>query len=239
MTGTRFAGRIALVTGATRGIGQALALGLARDGAHVIALGRTQGALEEVDDAIKAAGGTATLIKLDLRRGSDVDGLGPTLYRRFGRLDILFANAAVLGPITPVGHLTDDEWNEVMDVNITANMRLMRTLDPLLRRSDAGRAIFVTSGAASRPKAYFGPYAASKAALDVLVKCYADEMANTAVRVNLANPGATRTGMRAKLMPGEDPMTLPTAEEQAAKFLDLALPGVTANGQLFDFAVRR
>ena len=239
MTGTRFAGRIALVTGATRGIGQALALGLARDGAHVIALGRTQGALEEVDDAIKAAGGTATLIKLDLRRGSDVYGLGPTLYQRFGRLDILFANAAVLGPITPVGHLTDDEWNEVMDVNITANMRLMRTLDPLLRRSDAGRAIFVTSGAASRPKAYYGPYAASKAALDVLVKCYADEMANTAVRVNLANPGATRTGMRAKLMPGEDPMTLPTAEEQAAKFLDLALPGVTANGQLFDFAVRR
>ena len=172
-------------------------------------------------------------------REIDIDALGPTLYQRFGRLDILYANAGVLGPISPVGHLDDADWNEVINVNLTANMRLMRTLDPLLRRSDAGRAIFVTSGAASRPKAYMGPYAASKAALDVLVKCYADEMANTPVRVNLANPGATRTGMRAKLMPGEDPMTLPTAEEQAAKLLDLALPSVTANGQLFDFAVRR
>ena len=243
MTTRRFTDRIALVTGATRGIGQALALLLAREGAHVIALGRTQGALEEVDDAIKevgkAAGGAATLVKLDLRKGSEVDALGPTLYQRFGRLDILFANAGVLGPISPMGHIDDAAWNEVIDVNLTANFRLIRTLDPLLRRSDAGRAIFVTSGVASRPKAYYGPYAASKAALDVLVKCYADEVANTHVRVNLANPGATRTGMRAKLMPGEDPMTLPTTEVQAAKFLDLALPSLTANGQLFDFAVRR
>jgi NAD(P)-dependent dehydrogenase (short-subunit alcohol dehydrogenase family) len=239
MSERRFEGQIALVTGATRGIGLALALGLAREGAHVIAVGRTTGALEEADDAIKQAGGSATLIRLDLRRGSDVDGLGPTLFQRFGHLDILFANAAVLGPVSPLGHVGDADWNEVFDVNVTANWRLIRTLDPLLRRAAAGRAIFVTSGAASRPKAFSGPYAASKAALDALVKSYANEVANTLLRVNLANPGATRTGMRAKLMPGEDPMTLPTAETQAAKLLGLALPSVTANGQLFDFAVRR
>ena len=239
MADKRFAGRIALVTGATRGIGQALALALAREGAHVIALGRTSGALEEVDDAIEAAGGTATLVRLDLRKGADLDALGPTLYLRWGKLDILFANAGVLGPISPLGHIGDADWAEVFDVNVTANWRLIRTLDPLLRRSDAGRAVFVTSGAASRPKAYWGAYAASKAALDALVKSYADEVANTAVRVNLANPGPTRTGMRAKAMPGEDPMTLPTADEQAAKVLGLALPTVTANGELFDFAVRR
>ena len=239
MTTKRFADRIALVTGATRGIGRALAVGLAREGAHVVAVGRTTGALEEVDDEVKAAGGTATLVRLELRKGADVDALGPSLYQRFGRLDILFANAGILGPMSPIGHIGDAEWAEVIDVNLTANFRLIRTLDPLLRKSDAGRAVFVTSGAAHRPRAYWGPYAASKAGLEALVKSYAHEVANTSVRVNIANPGATRTAMRAKAFPGEDPMTLPTPEDVAAKFLALAETSVTANGELFDFAEKR
>ncbi len=239
MSQKRFEGRIALVTGATRGIGRAIALQLAREGAHVIAAGRTQGALEELDDAIKAAGGVATLVKLDLRKAGEVDALGPTLFARWGRLDILMASAGVLGPLSPLGHVSDADWSEVIDINLTANWRLIRTLDPILRKSDAGRAVFLTSGAAVRPRAYWGPYAASKAGLDALVKSYADEVANTAMRVNLANPGATRTGMRSKAMPGEDPMTLPTPEEQAAKIIELALTSLTANGDTFDYARRR
>lgn len=239
MSEKRFEGRIALVTGATRGIGREIALRLAREGAHVIAVGRTQGALEEVDDAIKAAGGAATLAKLDLRKANEVDALGPTLFARWGRLDILMASAGVLGPMSPLGHVSDTDWSEVIDINLTANWRLIRTLDPILRKSDAGRAVFLTSGAAIRPRAYWGPYAASKAGLDALVRSYADEVANTAMRVNLANPGATRTGMRAKAMPGEDPMTLPAPEEQAAKIIELALAAVTANGETFDYARRR
>lgn len=239
MSEQRFKGRIALVTGATRGIGRAMALQLARGGAHVIALGRTPGALEEVDDEIKAAGGKATLVRLDLRRSADVDALGPTLYQRWGRLDILIGNAGVLGALSPIGHMTDADWNEALDINLTANWRLLRTLDPLLRLSEAGRAVFLTSGVAARPRAYWTAYTVSKAGLEALVKSYADEVANTPVRANIANPGATRTGMRAKAMPGEDPMTLPTAEEQGAQIIELALPSVTANGQVFDFARRR
>ncbi len=239
MTDHFFPHRIALVTGATRGIGRAMALDLARRGAHVIALGRTHGALEELDDEIKAGGGTATLVKIDLAKGADVDNLGPTLYARFGRLDILVASAGVLGPLSPLGHVKEADWNEVIDVNLTANFRLIRTLDPLLRASDAARAVFLTSGAAWNPRAYWGPYVASKAGLEALVKSYAGEVANTPVRVNIANPGATRTGMRAKAMPGEDPMTLPTPEAQGARIAELLLPGVTANGEIFDFAVRR
>ena len=239
MSTPRFADRIALVTGATRGIGRELALGLARGGAHVLALGRTQGALEELDDEIRAAGGQATLIRLDLRKGADVDALGPSIFQRFGRLDILLANAAVLGPISPLGHVSDAEWNEVVEVNITASWRLIRTLDPLLKRSDGGRALFVTSSAASKPKAYWGPYAMSKAALDAMVRSYADEVASTPIRVNLVTPGPTRTGMRAKAMPGEDPMTLPAAAEIAERMLPLVLPSVTDNGRIFDVGIRR
>ncbi len=239
MTQKRFEGRIALVTGATRGIGQAMVLQLAREGAHVIAVGRTRAGLEELDDKIKAAGGEATLVKIDLRRGTDIDNLGPSLYPRWQHLDILVANAGILGNLSPLNHVTEADWNEVMTVNVTANWRLIRTLDPLLRAAPAGRAVFVTSGVARRPRAYWGPYAVSKAALETLARIYADEVAASNVRVNIANPGATRTGMRAKAFPGEDPMTLPTAEEQGARILELALPEVSANGQVFDLAQAR
>lgn len=239
MTDKRFQGRIALVTGATRGIGRAMALQLAREGAHVIAVGRTLGALEELDDTIKASGGAATLVKLDLSKGAEVDALGPSVFARWGKLDVLVASAGVLGSLTPMSHISDADWSEVMDTNLSANWRLIRTLDPVLRKSDAGRAVFLTSGIVKNPRAYWTAYTVSKAGLEALVKCYADEIANTTVRANIADPGATRTGMRAKAMPGEDPMTLPTPEEQGALILDLALTSVTANGQVFDYAKRR
>ncbi len=238
MASHRFIDKIALITGATRGIGRALALLLAREGAKVVVLGRTQGGLEELDDEIKALGGAAALIRLDLRKGPDVDALGPALFNRFGRLDVLFGNAGVLGPLSPLSHVSDQDWREVMDVNLNANWRLIRTLDPLLKRSTTGRAVFLTSGAAARPRAYWGPYAASKAALEALVKSYAEELTNTNVRVNLANPGPSRTAMRAKAFPGEDPMTLPTPEDLALRLVELALPSVTDNGRLFDLDQR-
>ena len=200
----------------------------------MILVGRTTGALEEVDDEVRMAGGSATLLTLNLKQHDKIDGLGPTIYQRWGKLDILVGNAGILGPLSPLGHVSADAWSEVMEINLTANWRLIRTLDPLLRRSNAGRAIFVSSGAATAPRAYWGPYAASKAGLEALVRAYANEIANTPVRVNLLNPGPTRTGMRAKAFPGEDPASLQPPKHTVDTFIQLALPSCTDNGKLFD-----
>jgi NAD(P)-dependent dehydrogenase (short-subunit alcohol dehydrogenase family) len=229
-------GRIALVTGATRGIGRAVALALAAAGAQVIATGRTAGALEELDDEILAASGRrATLLTLNLKHGEKIDGLGPALHGRFGKLDILVANAGILGPLSPLGHIPTEQFQEVIDINLTANWRLIRTLDPLLKLSDAGRAVFLTSGAALAKLAYWGPYAVSKAGLEALVKTYALEVASTSVRANLVSPGPIRTRMRAKAFPGEDPMTLKTPEELAPLILQRCAPGFVDNGTVFEF----
>ncbi|MGE3708782.1 MAG: SDR family NAD(P)-dependent oxidoreductase [Hyphomicrobiaceae bacterium] len=239
MAEQRFRHRIALVTGATRGIGRATALALAREGAHVIALGRTVGALEELDDDIKAEGGTATLIRLDLRKGADVDALGPSLYQRWDHLDVVVLNAGVLGPLTPVSHLDEHEWAETIDINLTANWRLMRTLDPLLRRSDGARVVALSSGIVERPRAFWTAYAASKAGLEALMKCYADEVASTPIKVRIVNPGATRTGMRAKAYPGEDPETLPTPDEVAARIVDVVAAEEPPSGAVVQLSPRR
>jgi NAD(P)-dependent dehydrogenase (short-subunit alcohol dehydrogenase family) len=228
--------RLALVTGASRGIGRAVALGLADAGAHVVVVARTIGALEELDDEIRTAGGKATLLQLDLSKGDKIDQIGPTLFQRWGKLDILVANAGMLGPLSPLHHVTEDAWKQVIDINLSANWRLIRTLDPLLKRSDAGRAVFVTSGAATGNYAYWGPYAISKAALEALVKTYAHELADTSVRVNLVNPGPTRTAMRAKAFPGEDPDTLPKPDTLVPMFLELTSPACDFSGRLINFA---
>jgi NAD(P)-dependent dehydrogenase (short-subunit alcohol dehydrogenase family) len=228
-------GRIALVTGASRGIGRAVALGLAKAGAHVVITARSLGALESLDDEIQAIGGAATLLQLDLKKGDRVDQIGPTLYQRWPHLDILVGNAGILGPLSPLGHTTEDGFLSTIDINLNANWRLIRTLDPLLKRSDAGRAIFVTSGAASGKYAYWGAYAASKAGLEALVKTWAEELTNTSVRANLINPGATRTQMRARAFPGEDPASLPAPEELVPLFLELASPHCERNGDVINF----
>ena len=230
----RLAGRLALITGATRGIGRAVALAYAKEGAHIILTGRTTGALEEVDDEVRGLGGNATLLTLDLKNHDKIDALGPTIYQRWEKLDILVGNAGVLGPLSPLGHVTADAWDEVLSVNLTANWRLIRTLDPLLRRSDAGRAIFVSSGAAVNPRAYWGPYSVSKAGLEALVKIYAHEIENTSVRANLINPGPTRTRMRAKAFPGETPESLKTPESVTPTFVRLAEVSCKDNGRVFD-----
>ncbi len=232
----RLTGRIAVVTGASRGIGRAVALGFAREGAHVIAIARTRGGLEELDDAIRAAGGTCSLITLNLKHADKLDALGPTLYQRWQHIDIFVANAGVLGTLTPVPHILDRDWDEVIAINLTANMRLIRTLDPLLRRSDAGRTIFVSSGVSPRPRAYWGAYAASKAALEALALAYAAETANTPLRVNIVDPGKTRTAMRAKAYPGEAASTLKPPEALVPLFVELASPECRVTGERLDFA---
>lgn len=225
------AGRIALITGASRGLGAAAALAFAKEGAHCVLVARTVGGLEAVDDQIKAVGGSATLVPLDVTDGPGVDRLGAALYERFKKLDILVGNAGVLGMLAPIGHIEPDVFERALAVNVTANWRLIRSLDPLLRQSDAGRAIFITSGAARRILPYWATYATSKAALDMLVGVYAAECAHTKVRVNLYNPGPTRTAMRKQAFPGEDPQTLPSPEAHAEGLVRLALPSCTLNGE--------
>jgi NAD(P)-dependent dehydrogenase (short-subunit alcohol dehydrogenase family) len=232
------ANRIALVTGASRGIGHAAAFALARAGAHVVAVARTVGGLEELDDAIRAIGGSATLVPLDLKDYEGIDRLALALHERFRRLDVLVGNAGILGPLSPLGHVEAKAWDEVMAVNVTANWRLICAMDPLLKFSDAGRVVFLTSGVTALALAYWGPYAVSKSALETLARTYAAETITTNVRVNVFAPGAVRTRMRAQAMPGEDPMILPPPEEVAAKIVELCLPAMQASGKIYSYPQR-
>lgn len=229
--------RIALITGASRGIGRATAKLLAADGAHVLLLGRNQKRLEAVDDEITAAGGKATLIPLDIANGAAIDPLGPSLYERFGRLDIFVGNAAILGGLRPLNHIPSETWEKVLAVNLTANWRLIRTLDPLLRLSDAGRVVFVTSSrVAAQGRPYWAPYSVSKAGLETLAKTYANEAADSTVKVNIVDPRATATSMRAEAYPGEDQSTINSPEQAAEAIVKLCLPSVTETGQIVPVA---
>jgi NAD(P)-dependent dehydrogenase (short-subunit alcohol dehydrogenase family) len=228
----RLAGKIALVTGASRGIGAAVAERFAAEGAHLVLAARTVGGLEEVDDKIRTAGGSATLVPLDLRDFIKIDELAAAIYERYGHLDILVGNAAEFGTFSPLGHIEPALWGEIIDLNLTANWRLIRAMDPLLRAAEHGRAIFVTSGIARAPRAYWGPYAVSKAGLEALVRTYAAEIEKTPVRANLIGPGIVRTRLRARVFPGEDPMDLPPPESVAEAFVQLALPECERNGDV-------
>ncbi len=229
----RLAGRIALVTGAGHGIGRAVAIRYAREGAELVLAGRTRAALEETDDAVRAEGGHAALVDADLRDGAVIDRMGAAIFDRWGRLDVLVGNAAILGVLTPLGHIDPAVWDEVLAVNLTANWRLIRSFDPLLRAAPAGRAIFVTSSVANG-RAYWGGYAVSKGALESLVRTYAHEVANTSIRANLINPHATRTRMRAQAFPGEDPASLKPADDAALMetFVRLAEASCQQNGEI-------
>jgi NAD(P)-dependent dehydrogenase (short-subunit alcohol dehydrogenase family) len=227
--------RIILVTGASRGIGRAAALALAKTGAHVVLVARTVGGLEEADDEIRAAGGSATLVPLDLKNFAGIDQLGATIYERWGRLDGFLGNAGVLGVLTPLPHLAPKVWQESMEVNVTANWRLIRSLDPLLRKSEAARVVFVSSGAARKFHPYWGSYSIAKAALEALALTYAAECENSNVRVNLFNPGPLRTNMREKAFPGENPDTLQPPEAVAPLIVDMLSPAYTKNGELVSF----
>jgi NAD(P)-dependent dehydrogenase (short-subunit alcohol dehydrogenase family) len=221
---------VALVTGASRGIGAAAAVALARLGAHVVITARTQGGLEETDDAIRAVGGAATLLPLDLAEGGQVDAIGPSIHQRFGRLDVLVHSAGALGRLTPVAHILPDDWTAAMAVNLTAAWHLIRTCDPLLRNADAGRAVFVTDERARAPKAYWGIYGASKAGMEHLVLTWADEVRTTRLRVNLFDPGVVATRLRGQAMPGEDQSSLATADDVAPALAALCLPSEQRHG---------
>lgn len=227
--------RLTLVTGASAGIGRALALELATThDHHVLALARSKSALEKLDDEIKSKDGKATLIPLDLTDAPSVERLGAVVLERWGRLDGLVGNAGMLGPLSPLQTITPREFDKTIDTNLTANWRLIRSFDPLLRTSDSGRAVFVTSGVVPRPRAFWGPYQASKAGLEAMVHAWIEETAITKMKINLFDPGATRTAMRADAMPGEDPMTLPPPEEVAAKLAKLVLPECDSHGKRFE-----
>ncbi|MBN9439432.1 SDR family NAD(P)-dependent oxidoreductase [Bosea sp. (in: a-proteobacteria)] len=228
-------GRVALVTGASRGIGRAAALAYAEAGAHVVALARTTGALEELDDEIRAVGGSATLVPADLADAGAIEKLGPALLQRWGKLDIMLANAGILGPLAPLTHASPKEWAQVFDINVSANWRLLKSVEPALQASDAGRVILLSSGAAHKCMAYWGPYSISKAAVEAMARTYANETSTSPLRVMLVNPGPLRTRMRAQAMPGEDPQTLRTPEDLAPHLVKLASPDWTETGKIFDF----
>ena len=228
-----FEGRIALVTGASRGLGRAAALGLSRAGAHVVALARTVGALEELDDLVRAGGGTATLVPMDMKDGDGLDRLGAALHERHGRLDCLFGNAAILGTVTPLGHMKPQAFEDVMSVNALANFRLLRSMDPLLKASDAGRALFVSASDARDPKPFVSAYAASKAALEAMVRSYAGEQENGTVRANVLEPGTLRTRMRARFAPGEDAARWPEPETVVPTVLRLLSADLAETGRVW------
>lgn len=233
-----FEGRLALVTGASRGIGYQLAKQLAARGAHVIALARTVGGLEDLDDEIKAAGGQTTLVPLDLNDFEALDRLGASIYERWKKLDIFIGNAGMLGVLSPIGHISPKDFEKVMAVNVTANWRLIRSLDPLLRQSDAGRALLLTSAHAHSCTAFWGLQSISKAAVEAMARTWANESLQTSMKINLADPGPTRTGLRGKAMPGEPPESLPSPAEAAEDLLPLVKADVKETGSLYDRAAR-
>ena len=235
MTDKPLSGRITLVTGATRGIGYEAALALAAAGSQIIAIGRTQGALEELDDAITSAGGQCTLVPMDLKNFDGIDQLGAMINERWGRLDGLFGNAGLLGELMPSNQIEPKTFEDVFAVNMTANYRLIRSLDPLLRLSESARAVFMTSSVAQGGRAFWGAYAASKSALETFVRGYAEEVGVTNIKVNLLNPGGMATRMRAKAVPGEDPSTLPQPAELAPLVVEMLSPGYEENGTRINF----
>jgi len=236
---TDLSGRIALVTGASRGIGYFTALELAQAGAHVVAVARTVGGLEELDDAIQAGGGSATLVPQDLADLKAVDRIGAALHERWGRLDVLIANAGMLGTLSPIGHVEAKTFDRVMALNVTSTWRLMRSVEPLLLKSDAGRAIIISSGTVRSCPPFWGAYAASKAAVEALARCWAAETAHTALKVNCVDPGRSRTAMRAQAFPGENPMDVPHPSEIAERLVPLADPALDRSGMLFDVPENR
>lgn len=237
--GKRLEGRVALVTGASRGIGREVARLMAAEGAHVIAVARTVGGLEELDDEIRAAGGSTTLVPLDLTDMAGIDRLGGAIADRWSRLDVLVSNAGMLGVLSPIGHIEAKVFEKTLAVNVTATWRLIRSVDPLLRRSEAGRAIVVSSGAAHSCKAFWSLYAATKAATEALTRSWAAETETLPLRINSVSPGATRTAMRKQAMPGEDPLSLPLPQDVAARILPLAFATMTETGGLFDVRENR
>lgn len=234
MTTKALEGRIALVTGASRGIGRAIAKRYCAEGATVIAVGRTQGALEELDDEVRAEGGTLVLVPADLRDEKTIEHMATSIYQRYGKLDILIGNAAVLGALSPLAHTKPKDWDDVLKTNLTVNWQLIRYFEPLLKLSDAGRAVFVTSSVGHNPRAYWGAYAVSKAALEMTARIWADETEKTNIKVNLYDPGRTRTRMRACAFPGEDESSLPPPESHGDTLVHLASPTCTAHGEMFE-----